>query len=848
MLVDGIVNEQNANFAGKDGFFWWVGEVEDHEDPLELGRVKARILNYYTNPNGESAQKLPTENLPWATVLQGTDQAGNDGQGESSGQLQPGAIVMGFFMDGEVAQMPVVMGVLRMEKNQTGTENEYTMTGEKIPKGLGANASNLPPGEANTTSGKKAPGGTGNNSVPISGGTTTKASSNSNAPKNVGNANGVAGSSTNTQKPTTPSKPIPAAQGTGGPWKMLEQSLTYLVEDLIASATNLVSGGGEGNFIDVVNGKVVSAKELLAKVKNFLSAVFAQVVSAMRQALSDLLEPLESAAAAITAQLGLPGGTMAVIQGLITSVLSLICDLDSNIISFINAPIATITNILEGIVSGALSKAEAAVRGVDAMIEGIICGVDGLLSTIQGVLSAIQGIISGVGQATQLLDTFKEGKKVFDAAQNIVKNGFDFTNLLSLLTLLFDLLGSFLSCDREATGGEDNIGWYPFFGTTGCTPAALAATPAGSEYGSCGSGGGAGGFFESFFAEADPYITAAKSFVNGAFQQQLGTPGRQATITKDASGRTKMSIKANNQALAEHKARKEIRTQNPNLTEAQVEQQVQSYVQTQTSTGSGTATDKADQGNFVADHESFPGNYTSEVHGDDCKLVDGDLCRTINGDYRLKITGDCHIEVGGGYFLNAQGAPKQVDNKGEDKSKKDKVQKHTMTFGSDLDIMVTGANMKVNAIEVELGCRELKSAGSTWSDAFKSKTFSGGDFFINTGNLTCNNVTQVHNVGTLSPSPLASVTYAVGGPFTVVCTPGTVPTPPITFTTPGPFLVTCAAGGCTFTVGAGAFVAAVAAGAISLSAGAAVSIKAAAAVSIAAAAACDIKAAIINLN
>jgi len=39
MLIDGIVNEQNTNFAGKDGFFWWIGEVEDHEDPLELGRV-----------------------------------------------------------------------------------------------------------------------------------------------------------------------------------------------------------------------------------------------------------------------------------------------------------------------------------------------------------------------------------------------------------------------------------------------------------------------------------------------------------------------------------------------------------------------------------------------------------------------------------------------------------------------------------------------------------------------------------------------------------------------------------------------------------------------------------------
>ena len=37
MLIDGIISEQNNTFAGKDGMFWWVGEVEDHEDPLQLG-------------------------------------------------------------------------------------------------------------------------------------------------------------------------------------------------------------------------------------------------------------------------------------------------------------------------------------------------------------------------------------------------------------------------------------------------------------------------------------------------------------------------------------------------------------------------------------------------------------------------------------------------------------------------------------------------------------------------------------------------------------------------------------------------------------------------------------------
>ena len=95
--VEGIFNEPSVNFVGKDGFFWWVGEVEDNEDPMELGRVKCRVLGYYTNFRGGTTADLPSEFLPWATVLQHTYQAGNDGQGESTGQLQPGAVVMGFF-------------------------------------------------------------------------------------------------------------------------------------------------------------------------------------------------------------------------------------------------------------------------------------------------------------------------------------------------------------------------------------------------------------------------------------------------------------------------------------------------------------------------------------------------------------------------------------------------------------------------------------------------------------------------------------------------------------------------------------------------------------------------------
>ena len=55
----GILNEPKTNFVGKDGFYW-IGEVEDIEDPMELGRCKVRVLGYYTNIRGGTTADLPT--------------------------------------------------------------------------------------------------------------------------------------------------------------------------------------------------------------------------------------------------------------------------------------------------------------------------------------------------------------------------------------------------------------------------------------------------------------------------------------------------------------------------------------------------------------------------------------------------------------------------------------------------------------------------------------------------------------------------------------------------------------------------------------------------------------------
>ncbi len=43
------VAQAKTDFAGRDGFNWWVGEVEDNQDPSQLGRVRVRILGWYTS-------------------------------------------------------------------------------------------------------------------------------------------------------------------------------------------------------------------------------------------------------------------------------------------------------------------------------------------------------------------------------------------------------------------------------------------------------------------------------------------------------------------------------------------------------------------------------------------------------------------------------------------------------------------------------------------------------------------------------------------------------------------------------------------------------------------------------
>jgi len=695
--IEGITKEPQVNFVGKDGFTWWVGEVESNEDPMELGRVQCRVLGYYTNVRGGTTADLPTSELPWATVLQHTSQPGNDGQGESSGQLQPGAIVMGFFMDGEAAQMPIVIGVMRVNKdNKSNDKKKFAFTGETMEPGLAPNAVHLHPTTPNdVTARTKAEGyirNSDNNSVPLPGAKSSNAGGKG-SPDNVANAKGINGGSTNPSKPSQPTKPFATANGVGGPWKSLDYELSYLVEDIADTAGTLIKAEG-GDFLDIVSGKLVTAKELTWKVQNFLGSVFAQVVSAIRQSVANLAESL-SLVTLVSGAIGIPFATLAAVQAAITAILKSLCIIDNQLLSYISDPVSALTNKLNSFLDGLIDKAAMIVQGVQDTIDSVVCSVNKILDSISDLVTTVTSIVDGIDKAKEIIDAWKAGSGIFSAGTDLMKNGLQ--GITGLIAMFIKLTGS--GCNREAEGGKDTVGWYPLFGVTHCTDAELDEINAirGGSRGSCGSNDSGGNLIDNIIHEADPFLTTAKTYINGAYDLFIGTPGRQTTIKKSPSGSTHTSVSLNNYQKAKYEAEKEIRQSKVEMTDEERSKKVEAAAK-KSNKGKG------ENGNMVADHFTWAGNLTEEVRGDECCNVHGDKVETVYGDYRLKCVGDFHLEVGGGMFVSAEGSPKVVDKKGNDKNTK--IQKHTIKFGSDVDINTVGAKFEVQGAECNIASKK----------------------------------------------------------------------------------------------------------------------------------------------
>jgi len=92
----------SQDFAGKNGYVWFVGVVEARDDPLKLGRLRIRIIGWHD----EDTNKLPTEKLPWAQISVSINAP------RIFSLPKEGEWVHGYFLDGNAGQSPLVTGLI----------------------------------------------------------------------------------------------------------------------------------------------------------------------------------------------------------------------------------------------------------------------------------------------------------------------------------------------------------------------------------------------------------------------------------------------------------------------------------------------------------------------------------------------------------------------------------------------------------------------------------------------------------------------------------------------------------------------------------------------------------------
>jgi len=86
---------------------FFLGNVTNVNDPLKKGRVQVRIYGVHS----DNITDIPHADLPWADVMLPSTGGGSSGIG-SSVNITRNSQVIGFFMDGDNFQIPVIIGVI----------------------------------------------------------------------------------------------------------------------------------------------------------------------------------------------------------------------------------------------------------------------------------------------------------------------------------------------------------------------------------------------------------------------------------------------------------------------------------------------------------------------------------------------------------------------------------------------------------------------------------------------------------------------------------------------------------------------------------------------------------------
>ena len=649
-----------TDFMGRDTYTWWVGEVEDNEDPSELGRVKVRILGWYTGVQGEKAflKEVPTEILPWATVLLPCDKPQTKSAGTTT-ELQPGAWVLGFFLDGEEAQLPCVLGSFRgfqqqqsdadttiadptiAEKKKTNTPGQKSLTGEQQKDGH-------PYPKVQTTT----PSNTDGNVEEARGVISTAEQT---VPGNV---------VTNPIKPPVNANGI--ADGVAGPaGKGFETALTRMLTELGEMAASM--GSGPGGFVSVITGNKMAGdkvREHLGKVMNFLSSGISGILAPLKEMLAKLIAEVVGMVVKIISQF-VPIVVINTIMSFLTQIFDIFCAKTPMWLGLVKGALSDTANFANQMASLAVDKIASSTIGkaIDSAVKGLS---NRILSGITNAMNRVRDVTGDVMSAVSAAKGLAGAARALGDTVNMIME-FDFTSLDwgSLLQILLAILGMLFkkNCGRKIKRPKSKA-WYPLLGTTECDNLedAVKGTPYKNVDGLFDqviSGAnsltaaitGATSYIDQMFQQIDPQLMQTETSLNGSKIINDATPGKEKRIVSGPGGVSSFEDSWGNR------------------------------------------------------HTNVPNNETKIIAKDKCETIKGNYTLTVEGDFYLKVMGNFHEEVTGAKNENHSQGP-QSDSEGSSDNP------DTSTTGGNVNDVDTNVTTGVVDSDTTAQANDLGSGGN----------------------------------------------------------------------------------------------------------------------------------------
>jgi len=395
-----------SNFIGRDGFRWWIGQIP----PIEAqktqangggwgNRTKVRILGYHPYSTAE----LSNDDLPWAQVLLSPTSGSGAANYAVNPKLRPGDTVLGFFLDGDNAQIPVIIGCFGRTNSVPSTTFQspfvpFTGYTKRIPEPNGT----LYKSEANEedSTSQKSPRDLPPEQIK---------NLNSQNSKNdevfyfsgVGRKVVIGNSSSNTM-----------ASGIGAEIDNVLQKLNDItnkvqnIKSEIARSVDKIVGIATGFVADTVNSLY---KKLIELLRQGLKALFNSVKAATLAATAN---PVAAHAAGVAAQVAMTSAVKALesyipkIIGIVTNNLfkvveTMLTDVVSNVNNFISS---VADQFVGSLLNDIIGKIE---RG----LSGVLGGVSKILSSSFSVSQFLRSGISAIRSVEGLFDVNQNKNK-----------------------------------------------------------------------------------------------------------------------------------------------------------------------------------------------------------------------------------------------------------------------------------------------------------------------------------------------------------------------------------------------------------------------------------------------------